>query len=159
MKHLDEKWPQRTKVELIQTWKNLLWVGQFHPNFQDSSKCYWKTVIASLNVVPLVIWIPLLTVAIIMNNIICMSLFIFVCILSFKMLKYPPSFILGLGRLWQSSCISGDQSLWLLHPSGNCCEHSRLETKHLKKTIFARSNFLLKLTHLPQYVINLPCYN
>ena len=71
MKHLDEKWPQRTKVELIQTWKNLLWVGQFHPNFQDSSECYWKTIIASLNVVPLLCECHahfLLAVPIIMNN-------------------------------------------------------------------------------------------
>ena len=58
MKHLDEKWPQRAKVELIQTWKNHLWRIQFQPNFQGSSECCWKIIVGSLKGVALFIWTP-----------------------------------------------------------------------------------------------------
>ena len=77
MKHLDEKWPQRAKVELIQTWKNHLWISQFQPNFQGSSEFYWKIIVGSLKGVAFFIWTPAhfpLVVPIIMNNPVCPSI-------------------------------------------------------------------------------------
>ena len=58
MKNLGGKWPRRAKVDLIQPWKNLLFVCQFHPNFQDSSEHDWKMILLSLEGVTSLISLP-----------------------------------------------------------------------------------------------------